>query len=294
MLWPGETVEADESTTIEECWADLDGGRMRYLHAGTGPALILVHGLLGYSFSWRFALPALAPYASVYAVDMLGAGFSDRCPGLDCGFLAGAKRLLEFADSVGLDSFDLLGTSHGGAVALTTAGMSRRSSSFPEVNRLVLVAPVNPWSQHGKSLAKFLSRPVVSMLFCEIAPHASSLHNRVLQRLYGDVSKIRSGTLAGYEAPLTLPGSFEYALQILSTWGSDLGQLEAELHNVVDIPTLLIWGSLDRAVNPDSARTLCRYFRDCQVVQMEGVGHLPYEEAPEDFNKIVINFLTDN
>jgi len=68
---------------VEECWMELDGARMRYLRAGSGPALILLHGLLGYSFSWRFTIPALARYATVYAPDMLGAGFSDRPTGLD-------------------------------------------------------------------------------------------------------------------------------------------------------------------------------------------------------------------
>ena len=45
---------------VEEHWLELAVGRMRYLKAGSGPALILIHGLMGYSFSWRFTLPALA------------------------------------------------------------------------------------------------------------------------------------------------------------------------------------------------------------------------------------------
>ena len=48
---------------VEECWMDVDGARMRYLRAGSGPPIVLLHGLLGYSFSWRYALPALAPLA---------------------------------------------------------------------------------------------------------------------------------------------------------------------------------------------------------------------------------------
>jgi len=63
---------------IEDHWITLDGARMRYLRSGSGPALLLLHGLLGYSFSWRYALPALATQATVHAVDMLGMGFSDR------------------------------------------------------------------------------------------------------------------------------------------------------------------------------------------------------------------------
>src|ERR1700745_1327262 len=103
---------------IEECWMDLDGARMRYLRTGSGPALILLHGLLAYSFSWRFTMPALAPYATVYAPDLIGAGFSDRPVGLDRSMRGTARRLLRFIQGLGISSFDLLGTSHGGAVAM--------------------------------------------------------------------------------------------------------------------------------------------------------------------------------
>ena len=53
---------------IEECWMDFDGARMRYLRTGSGPPLILLHGLMGYSFSWRYAMPALAPVMATVCV----------------------------------------------------------------------------------------------------------------------------------------------------------------------------------------------------------------------------------
>ena len=84
----------------------VDGYRMRYLRCGSGPALVLVHGLLGYSFSWRYALPVLAERATVYAVDMVGVGFSDRPANLDCCFRAHAQRLLLFLDTIGVVSCD--------------------------------------------------------------------------------------------------------------------------------------------------------------------------------------------
>src|ERR1700735_835795 len=97
---------------IEECWMDMDGARMRYLRAGSGPPLILLHGLLGYSFSWRYTMPALATLATVYAPDMMGAGFSDRPVGIDHSMRATAQRLLRFIAGLGISSFDLVGTSH--------------------------------------------------------------------------------------------------------------------------------------------------------------------------------------
>src|SRR5947209_8206597 len=86
---------------IEECWMEIDGARMRYLRAGSGPALILLHGLLGYSFSWRYTMPALAPYAAIYAPDMMGAGFSDRPSGLDHSLRGTARQLLRFVEGLG-------------------------------------------------------------------------------------------------------------------------------------------------------------------------------------------------
>src|SRR5258708_24727437 len=99
----------------------MDGARRRYWRACYGPPLILLHGLLGYSFSWRYTIPALTPYATVYAPDLLGAGFSDRPAGLDHSMRGTARRLLQFIERLGVSSFDLLGTSHGGAVAMMAA-----------------------------------------------------------------------------------------------------------------------------------------------------------------------------
>lgn len=272
--------------SIEDHWITLDGARMRYLRTGSGPPLLLLHGLLGYSFSWRYALPYLARQATVHAVDMLGVGFSDRPPGLDCRLRASAERLLRFLDAVNVESCDLLGTSHGGAVAMMAAGLAP-----DRVRRLILVAPANPWSQHGKYMAAFLSSRVVSPLFLRVAPHLQFMHGYLLRRLYGDSRRIRPGTLEGYSAPFALPGAFEHELGILRTWSQDLQDLQSVLPRITGIPTLLMWGTADAAVHPSSAQQLSRQFKDCRILMFDGVGHLPYEEVPEEFNHAVAEFL---
>src|ERR1700736_1339249 len=98
----GAASGSDAAVAVEECWLEIDGARMRYLRAGAGRPLILLHGLLGYSFSWRYTLPALAPYATVYAPDMMGAGFSDRPIGIDHSMRGTAKRLLRFIAELGI------------------------------------------------------------------------------------------------------------------------------------------------------------------------------------------------
>ena len=276
--------------TVEEHWLPLAGGRMRYLKAGSGPALILVHGLLAYSFSWRFAIPALASYATIYAMDSLGAGLSSSPPGMDCSMRATAERLLQFVDALGITEFDLLGTSHGGAVAMF-AGALCAERHDPRLQRLVLVAPVNPWSPHGKRLAPFVGSPLGSRLFRRTIGRWHFLDYLWLRRLFGDGAKIPPDSLEGYRMPVRENRALEHAVRIVSTWTADLADLEQALPKIRNYPTLLIWGTRDRAVHFSSAEPLRCNFRDARLVAFDGVGHLPYEEAPQDFKRAVINYL---
>jgi pimeloyl-ACP methyl ester carboxylesterase len=280
---------------VEECWMDLDGARMRYLRAGSGPTLILVHGLLGYSFSWRYTMPALAPYATVYAPDMLGAGFSDRPVGIDHSMRGTAKRLLRFVRKLGVSSFDLLGTSHGGAVAMMAAAEcldeNAGLSSGMGVRRLVLVAPVNPYSAHGRRLAPFIGSRFGTALFRLTSAHMRFSYPYWHARMYGDRSRIPPGTLEGYMAPLAKPGLFEHALSIVRTWTEDLRELEGTLPKLASIPTLLMWGGKDSAVYASSAVPLGKWFPNSRSIVFPGIGHLPYEECPEEFNRALIEFL---
>jgi pimeloyl-ACP methyl ester carboxylesterase len=285
----------DRNVLIEERWLDLPDGRMRYLKAGSGPPLILIHGLMGYSFSWRFTIPAVAPHATVYAIDNLGAGLSPAREGMDCTVRATAERVLQFADALGVTDFDLLGTSHGGGVAIMVAAICAERCAETKNNRLrrlVLVASVNPWSAHGKRLAPFVGSAFGSMLFRNTIERWRSLDHLWLRRLFGDGSRIPPDSLEGYRIPALKNHAWHHALHIVRNWTADLAALEAALPKIRDYPTLVIWGTRDRAVDFRSAEPLRRNFRNARLVAFEGVGHLPYEEASEDFNRALVAFLT--
>jgi pimeloyl-ACP methyl ester carboxylesterase len=285
------TAEPSDKS-CQECWMQIDGARMRYLQGGSGPPLILLHGLLGYSFSWRYTIPALASYATIYALDLLGAGFSDRPKGLDHSMRATALRVLRFGDQLGLDRFDLLGTSRGGAVAMSAAAESMAASNGKSrIKRLILVCPVNPYSAHGRLFAPFCGSRVGTPLARAVLEHAPFLHSYFHERMYGDRRRIRPGSLEGYKAPLSIPGLFEHALSIARTWTADLRELEQILPKLAPIPTFLMWGSKDTAVYPSSLKPLQRHFPNSSSIVFPGIGHLPYEECPEEFNRALIDFL---
>lgn len=274
---------------IEDCTVTVAGHRVRYLRAGAGPPVLLIHGLLGYSFSWRFTIPALARHFTVYAPDLLGIGYSERVHGLDCSLQASAQRVLDFTGTLGLDNADLVGTSHGGGLATVMAAMAAEQGS-PCLRRLVLVAPVNPWSAAGRRRIRALATPVGGLLFRLLFPHLESTHDWFLRRLYADPSRIRPGTKEGYAGPLRLDGTFDYLLGILRCWAGDLRQLQSA-YAKIKIPTLLIWGDRDVAVLPESAVRVLQTISGSQLMMMPGVGHLPYEESPDAFNRILVEFL---
>jgi pimeloyl-ACP methyl ester carboxylesterase len=279
------------TTEVQEKFLEIGGARMRYLQAGSGPPLVLIHGLLGYSFSWRFTLPAVSAHATAYAVDMLGAGFSDRPRDLDCSLRASAKRVLEFIRSLGLTTFDLVGTSHGGGVAMMVAALCTEATQ-PRLRRLVLVAPINPWSEHGKMFAPFMATPAVAATFKFVVTTMPWTRNLALDRLYGDPRQISEDTYRGYRAPYRKAADFDAGFKIARRWNEDMCDLASNIPKISNYPALLLWGDRDRAVYASSCEQLRQAFRNCSVRIFRGVGHLPYEEVPEEFNRELISFLT--
>lgn len=269
-----------------EEWLRANGLRIRFWRAGSGAPLVLVHGLLGYSFSWRDVIPALAQNAEVFAPDMPGAGFSECDPGLDCRLSSAASRLLGFMDAAGITRCDLVGSSYGGATAMMLAGLVPA-----RVRRLVLVSPANPWSRWGRFRLALLRTPVAAKLFPPLARPLRRGHDFFLRRLYGDPTLLTREVFDAYSSPMRRKGILEHAMKIVRNWDADMQELTEIMPQISMIPTLLVWGSKDRAVDPASAATLSRKFKMSRTAVMQGAGHLPYEERPEEFVTIVTDFL---
>jgi pimeloyl-ACP methyl ester carboxylesterase len=173
----------------EERFAEVAGHRMRYLVGGSGPALLFVHGLMGYSFSWSEILTDLVHDFRVYAPDMLNLGFSDRADVQ--GDLGGtAARMLAFMDAVGLQNAIAIGSSQGGAIAMQMGVIA------PErFDRLVLVSPAHPWSESARWQIRLFATPMGAMI-ARMMPIAPTLWMALgVRRLYSPSSRILPGTI---------------------------------------------------------------------------------------------------
>src|SRR5664279_3036857 len=82
----------------EERRVTLDGVTWRYWFAGSGPPLLLIHGFMGYSFSWRWNVEYLSQHFSVYAIDLPGCGFSERTDAAECSLSGDAQQVLRFME----------------------------------------------------------------------------------------------------------------------------------------------------------------------------------------------------
>lgn len=270
--------------TAASFWAEIDGQRMHYRRVGSGPPVLLIHGLLGGSFSWRFNVPVLGERHSVYVPDLIGQGLSDATRKADCGMQMQAQRLAWFIQDRGLKSVDVVASSWGGAVALLLA------ARCPAVRSLVLAAPVNPWSAFGRERVRFCSSAAGRLLIRCGLPFSGRFHHIALERMYGDISRIRPGTIEGYSALLRRSGRGRSLIDILCRWKEDLEAVERAIPRV-KASTLLVWGTRDGAVDVRSAEVLKRNLPRCQVQILPGIGHLPFEESPEVFNRLVLDFI---
>jgi pimeloyl-ACP methyl ester carboxylesterase len=271
---------------MEKHWVEVEGHQMHCLKAGAGPELILLHGLLGTASTWELTLGSLAAQSTVYAVDALGIGESERVPGIDARLQAQAARIVKFMDASDIRCADLLATSHGGAVALMLA------AHYPgRVRSLMLHAPANPFSHLGDPLIRFYLSGLGTWFAHRITALPEPMQALALGRMYGDPAQVREGSLGKYIGSLRVPGSVAYVLSMLRTWFQDMSELESALKHVRQFPALLLWGDRDRAVALESAQPLQRCFDQAEFVVLPGTGHLPYEECPETLSRIVNSFL---
>jgi pimeloyl-ACP methyl ester carboxylesterase len=273
-----------ETMEIQRGSVKVLGRPVCYEWAGTGPPLVLVHGLLGGSFCWRFNLSQLARRFTTVALDLPGFGESEARNGTS-GMEAQSIFLSSFLQELGLKQVNIVASSWGGGVAVLLAAQNPKA-----VLSLVLSAPVNPWSELGLERVRFFAGPLGSTLLRLAMPFSRPVHLKALQRMYGDPERIPPGTLEGYSEIMLRRGRAQNIVGTLRCWERDLEAM-GEALTQVKAPALLIWGTRDGAVDLRSAEVLRRRLPNCELAIIEGAGHLPFEETPEEFNRLVMGFL---
>jgi pimeloyl-ACP methyl ester carboxylesterase len=271
---------------VERRSVQAGGRRLSYLEKGervTGePSLVLIHGLMGTAATFLPLLAEIAEDRHVVALDLPGAGGSERDPPRAKNAKSGAslaavtESVLKALDALELERPVLVGHSHGGSVSMYLA------ASAPErTSGLVLLAPAHPYFRHADQLIGFYLSPLGKVFAHTMPWYPEWVQMAGLRRMAGPRSWDSPERLVPYRENLRTRGTVPHLLKLLRTWHTDMAELRALLECPFRTPTLLIWGDHDRAVPASTADNLRRRLLESELRLFEGVGHRPAEERPK-------------
>jgi pimeloyl-ACP methyl ester carboxylesterase len=270
-------------------YATVHSYRRAYVKAGSGPALLLVHGIGDSSDTWRPVFEELARHHTVIAPDLLGHGRSEK-PRADytiAGFANGMRDLLSV---LGVDRVTVVGHSLGGGVAAQFA------YQFPErCERLVLVCSggvgrtVSPLLRlaavpGAEALMPLLGLPPVRMV--------SRVGAGLLRLLDTSLGRDAEEILAVFDA---LPNT-EARRVILRTLRSGVdwrGQVITMLDRAYlaeGMPTLIVWGRHDAIIPLGHGRMAHAAMPGSRLEIFDEAGHFPHHVDPRRFVEVVHEF----
>lgn len=262
------------------------GLRLNYVDYGTGDVVLLVHGLGGSWQTWLENIPALGLDHRVIAVDLPGFGRSEALPP-DAELADHVEALTDLLDRLHIPEAVVVGHSLGGLVTLCTA-----SWKSDRVRALVLVSgggvELSP-VRLTLMLAMFrVFRTVFGIPGVATAVAARPFLRRLLLgAALGDWRSL-SAELAAIQVPLMSSPGF------IATARAAAAALPTVRPELIDTPSLLIWGRRDRFLPVAAARTLAVELPDARLEILDGVGHCAMFEAPESVNTLVLAFLEEH
>ncbi|MBA3646412.1 MAG: alpha/beta hydrolase [Gemmatimonadaceae bacterium] len=255
------------------------GAKLYYIDRGTGPAVVLIHGLGDQASVWKNTIDPLAKERRVIAVDLIGFGHSDKPP-FDYRPETLVDFLSGFLNALHVERPTLVGNSLGGWVAALYA-LEHRGA----VEKLVLV------DAGGYRFDSAMMSPRMKQ--------ALRLSTRDDYRFFS--------SLTFYDKKYSPTEAFlDYAMseRVKRGDGYTIGKLaDALLRNddvldnrlgAVDAPTLLVWGRYDKLVPLAVAHRFQRDIKNTRLVLLDNCGHVPQVECPAALNAALIGFLGDN
>ena len=260
----------------------VNGEDVRYVEAGSGPVLLLLHGHEQDATTWRRVMPALAEHRRVIAMTLPGHGQTEIPVDGYAATQDLARSVGGFLDALGVGDVDLVGHSMGGAVALHLALFDpSRVRTLTLVAAAGLGREVNPLIALG-------TLPGVG----EWAIQLSRLPGGHVQRTLMSVAMLfarpwraPAGFLREAHAMGRRPGQLEASTALSRTLFDITGQREVlldELH-VLTMPSLVVWGAWDLVLPAHHARAATGRLPRARLALFPACGHLPHVEQPDRF-----------
>ena len=268
----------------------LHGHRVAYRCAGSGPVIVLVHGITSTSESWMRVMPYLAENYTVIAPDLLGHGESAKPRG-DYSLGAYASGVRDILVALGHDHATFVGHSLGGGIAMQLA------YQFPErCDRLVLVGS----GGLGRELSIVLraaALPGAELMLPILANERVNDVGRVVGRALGrlglklgtDIEEMSRGhaSLGNREAR----SAFVHTLRAMVDPGGQRVNARDRLYLAEHVPFLLIWGERDSLIPVEHAYAAHDLVPSSRLEIFPEAGHFPQLDEPQRFIHVLHDFM---
>lgn len=273
---------------FREQFYDAGGTRTRAIEAGEGEPLLLLHGTGGHAETYQRNVAPLAKHFRVFALDMIGHGFTDR-PDLTYSLDDYADHIVAFIDALGLERAHISGESLGAMVAAWVAIRNPDRVRKIVMNTGILARPdekglaeIGDLGQRTKALADDLSFATV---------------RRRMEWLVHDPEAMTDETVQCRYRIYSQPGMMDTVLRIMNSiqaivrGTSDKDYFEPGIMKKITCPTMVLWTEHNPGQSAELARSVLGDIPDAEFHLLSDSAHWPQFENPEEFNRLHVDFL---
>ena len=268
----------------------VHGHRRAFVRAGSGPVVLLLHGLGCDHTTWAPVIDSLARTHTVIAPDLLGHGVSDK-PRADYSVGGYANGMRDLLTVLGIDTATVVGHSFGGGVAMQFA------YQYPErTERLVLVGSGGLGPEVSTAIRAITTpgfHQVMGVLAAPGLRHAATTAMRLLAR--SGVSQLRDlGEVADIYDSFKDPrarAAIRHVVRAVVDWKGQIVTMTDRAYLTEAMPMCVVWGAADTVIPVAHAANASELAPTARVEVIPNAGHFPHRDHPERFAKIVRDFI---
>ena len=271
-------------------YVTLHGHRRAYVKVGSGPALLLLHGLGCDHTTWEPVIDALARRYTVIAPDLLGHGLSAK-PRADYSVGGYANGMRDLITVLGIDKVTVVGHSFGGGVAMQFA------YQFPErTERMILVASggLGPEVSAGiRSVSTPGFHQVMGVLTLPGIRHIGKAGLKALSRTglkatrdLDEVAEIYDSFRDPYSR-----AAIRHVVSAVVDWKGQIVTMADRAYLTEEMPMAVIWGRDDRVIPVRHASNAAALAPRARVEVIPNAGHFPHKDHPQRFARLVHEFI---
>jgi len=270
----------------------IHGYRRAFRVAGSGSALLLIHGVGCNSKSWEPVHAKLAQRFTVIAPDLLGHGESDK-PHADYSLPAFANGMRDLLAVLGIDRVTVVGHSFGGGVAMQFA------YQYPELVERIVLVNAGGVSKDVSLALRLAAMPMgaeaLAMLRAPGVMPAIRGFGRAVGAVLGSTRLGRDVTdvvemLEGFQDPAGLAAFARTLRSVVDASGQYVTMLDRS-YLVQSVPVQIIWGEDDLIIPVDHAHTAHAAIPGSRMEIFEDSGHMPFHDHPDRFVEVVERFI---